>query len=84
MAYIRYRAALGMTEDQQKALIQIPMEEIQAIPAEERLRLSLRRQEVKAAEKSARWDAISSFASVLVPITTILGISLVRNGRNNK
>jgi uncharacterized protein YjeT (DUF2065 family) len=60
--------ALGVTRDQQKLLIDIPAEELEKIPAEQRLQLVLRRQEVKAAESASRWSAISTAVIVAVPI----------------
>lgn len=75
MSYHRVHSALGMTREQQKILIDIPPTELKNLPAEERLSLVLRRQEVKASESAARWDAISSFVAVAVPIAAFLGIS---------
>ena len=67
--------SLGVTKEQQKILLDIPEAELKSMSAEERLSLVLRRQEVKAAESSARWDAISSAVVVAVPIAAFLGIS---------
>lgn len=70
-----YRIPLGVTKEQQKILLDIPPAELKNLPAEERLSLVLRRQEVKAAESAARWDAISSAIAVAVPIAAFLGVS---------
>jgi len=75
VSYHRAHSALGVTKEQQKILIDIPPAELKALPPEERLALVLRRQEVKAAESAARWDAISSFVAVAAPIAAFLGIS---------
>jgi hypothetical protein len=75
MAYVRVYNALGVTKEQQKVLIDIPIAELRALSAEERLSLVLRRQEVKASESSARWNAVSSFVVVAVPIAAFLGVS---------
>jgi hypothetical protein len=69
--------ALGVTKDQQKLLIDIPAEELSSLPADERLNLVLRRQEVKAAESSARWDAISTAVMVAAPIAAFIGIDQI-------
>jgi len=69
--------ALGVTKDQQRVLIDIPEAELTKLDAEARLGLVLRRQEVKAAESSARWDAISTAVVVAVPIAAFIGIPLV-------
>ena len=66
--------ALGVTKEQQRILINIPTEELTSLPAEERLSLVLRRQEVKAAESSARWNAISTAVIVAAPIATLVGL----------
>ena len=66
---------LGVTKEQQKILLDIPPEELKNLPAEERLSLVLRRQEVKAAESAARWSALSTAVIVAVPIAALLGIS---------
>lgn len=81
MSYHRTHEALGVTREQQKALIDIPIAELKALPPEERLNLVLRRQEVKAAESSARWDAVATFVTVAVPIAAFLGISWAAKGR---
>lgn len=70
-----HSTSLGVTKEQQKILLDIPEAELKSMSAEERLSLVLRRQEVKAAESSARWDAISSAVVVAVPIAAFLGIS---------
>ena len=77
MAYVRSsHAALGVTRDQQKFLLEsVTDEELLDLPPEERLRLVLRRQEVKASESSARWSALATFVSVAVPIAAFMGIS---------
>ena len=72
MAYVN---ALGVTKEQQEVLIDIPQEQLRALPPEERLNLVLSRQAVKAQESSARWDALSTFVSVTVPIAAFFGIS---------
>lgn len=75
MSYHKVYSALGVTKEQQKILLNIPTAELENLPAEERLGLVLRRQEVKATESSARWDALATFVSVAVPIAAFLGIS---------
>jgi hypothetical protein len=70
--------ALGVTKEQQQVLIDSPSAELKNLPAEERLGLVLRRQEVKAAESAARWDAISTAVVVGAPIAAFLGISLAK------
>jgi hypothetical protein len=77
MSYHRIHSALGVTREQQELLIDIPSEELLALSAQERLSLVLRRQEVKAAESSARWGAIATAVAVAVPIAAFLGFSLV-------
>jgi hypothetical protein len=60
--YVRSHSALGVTRDHQKTLLKsVTDSELQSLPPEERLRLVLRRQEVKAAESHARWSALSTF-----------------------
>ncbi len=81
MSYHRAHGALGVTKEQQKILIDIPAAQLKNLPAEERLRLVLRRQEVKAAESSARWDAISSFVAIAAPIAAVLGINWATKGK---
>jgi peptidoglycan hydrolase-like amidase len=66
--------ALGVTQDQQRVLIDIPEEQLKKMDAEARLSLVLRRQEVKAAESSARWDAISTAVMVAAPVAAFIGI----------
>ena len=76
MSYVKDHTALGVTRDQQKFLLEsVSEEELLELPAEERLRLVLRRQEVKASESSARWGALATFVSVAVPIAAFMGIS---------
>lgn len=75
MSYHRTHGALGVTRDQQKVLIDIPEEELLKLTPQERLNLVLRRQEVKAAESSARWNAIATAAAVAVPLAAFLGFS---------
>ena len=75
MSYHRTHSALGVTKEQQRILIDIPEEELRKLPTEERLALVLRRQEVKAAESAARWDAISSFATIAIPLAAFFGIT---------
>ena len=75
MSYHRTHNALGVTKDQQKILVDVPEEQLRALAPEERLALVLRRQEVKAAESAAMWDAISSFVAVAAPIAAFLGVS---------
>jgi hypothetical protein len=70
--------ALGVTRDQQKLLIDIPAEELLALSAEERLSLVLRRQEVKASESQAKWNAISTAVVVGVPIIAFLGLDFAK------
>lgn len=82
MSYHRTHSALGVTKEQQKALIAIPAEELQKLPASERLQLVLRRQEVKAAESSARWSAIATAVPLAATLAAFLGLSWVsKKGR---
>lgn len=81
MAYVKTHSALGVTKEQQKVLIAIPEAQLKNLSAEERLNLVLRRQEVKAVESSARWNAISTAITVAVPIAAFFGISWVSKGR---
>lgn len=81
MSYVSQREALGVTRAQQELLIDIPDIDLRNMPAEERLALVLRRQEVKAAESSARWDALATFVSVAVPLTAFFGISWAASKR---
>jgi hypothetical protein len=77
MSYIKTHNALGLTRAQQTTLVEsVTVEELEALPVQERLGLVLRRQEVKAAESSARWSALSTFVVVAVPIAAFFGISL--------
>jgi len=82
MAYVKVHNALGVTREQQEVLIAIPEAQLKNLSAEERLNLVLRRQEVKATESSARWDAISTFVTVAVPIAAFFGISWAAKGRS--
>jgi hypothetical protein len=74
MSYHRI-SALGVTKEQQKLLIDIPVEQLKELGPVERLELVLRRQEVKAAESSARWNAAATFVSIAVPVAAMLGLS---------
>ena len=77
MTYHRTHSALGVTKEQQKVLIDIPVEELQKLSAQERLSLVLRRQEVKAAESAARWSAIATAIPLAVTLAAFLGLSWV-------
>lgn len=81
MAYVTSHGALGVTKDQQETLVDIPEADLRKLPTEERLNLVLRRQEVKAAESSARWDALATFTTVAIPIAAFFGISWVTKGK---
>ena len=67
--------ALGVTTEQQKVLLDIPIDKLRDLPPQDRLGLVLRRQEVKAMESSAMWDAVATFVSVAVPIAAFFGLS---------
>jgi hypothetical protein len=76
--------ALGVTRAQQKLLVNIPEEDLQAIPAEERLSLVLRRQEVKAAESAARWEGLATAVAVAAPIAAFMGITWFSEKKGKK
>jgi hypothetical protein len=75
MSYHQAHSALGVTRAQQKLLIDIPEEELLKLTTQERLDLVLRRQEVKAAESSARWGAIATAIAVAAPLAAFFGFS---------
>ena len=81
MSYVKAHSALGVTKDQQAVLVDIPDEDLRKLPTEERLNLVLRRQEVKASEISSRWEAISAFVSVAVPVAALLGLNWATKGK---
>jgi hypothetical protein len=83
VSYMRSsHAPLGVTRDQQKILLEsVTEDELRELPAEERLRLVLRRQEAKAAESGARWGALATFVSIAVPVTAFFGISWATKNR---
>lgn len=76
MAYVRVHTGLGVTQDQQAKLLEVTDEELAALPADVRLNLVLRRQEVKATELNAKWSAIATAITVAVPVLAIFGISM--------
>lgn len=84
MSYYRAHSALGVTRAQQKTLIDIPDEDLRAMEPEQRLNLVLRRQEVKAAESAAFWDAVASAVTVGVPLLAFFGISSLASKKGAK
>jgi hypothetical protein len=80
MGYVRVHRGLGVTRDQQAKLLEVSDEELQSLPPEVRLNLVLRRQEVKATELSARWNAIATGIAVAVPILAVFGITMKNRG----
>lgn len=82
MSYVRSHRPLGVTKAQQETLVtSVTDEELRSLPPEERLGLVLRRQEVKAMESSARWDALATFVTVAVPIAAFFGFSWAAAGK---
>ena len=69
MAY--FRTALG---EHEQALTVSP-EEMRALTPSERMDFLLRHREAKATETSAKWDAVSAFATAIIPLAAFLGIS---------
>ena len=84
MSYHQVHSALGVTREQQKLLIDIPEEELLKLTAQERLGLVLRRQEVKAAESSARWGAVTTAVAVAAPIAAFFGLSWFTGKKGKK
>lgn len=84
MGYVRVHTGLGVTRDQQSKLLEIPVEELEALPADVRLNLVLRRQEVKAAETAAFWDSVSTAIAVAIPALAVFGITLGINRKGKK
>lgn len=73
MSYI----ATGITDEQEKLLLDIDPDSIRALTTHEKLDLALRKNEMEAARSSARWNAIATAATLLIPVATFLGLTAI-------
>lgn len=81
MSYIN-RQALGLNKQQEKSLVtSITDEDLRSLPTDKRIDVLLRHKEIQAQRTNAFWNAVSGFASVVVPLATFLGISAFRKGK---
>ena len=74
MAYFPVHS-LGVTEEQKEILLDVPKDELRKMSTYERFDVALRHREAVAAESSAKWDALASFATAIIPLAAFLGIS---------
>lgn len=65
----------GITDEQEKLLLDIDPDSIRALTTHEKLDLALRKKEMEAAKSSARWNAIATAATVFIPLATFFGLT---------
>lgn len=69
-----YYRGLGLTEQQEKTLLDLTPDQLRTIPPEERLNIVLRKHEMEATRRSDFWEAVTAIGTVVIPIATFLGI----------
>ena len=65
---------LGISKEQRDVIRRsLTPDELQSLPASERVEILMRNKEAEARRRDAFWNAVSGFATVAVPLATFLG-----------
>jgi hypothetical protein len=69
-----YHVALGLSEAQEKTLLDLTPAQLREISPQDRLDLVLRKREIEANKRSDFWEALTAVGTVVVPLATFFGI----------
>jgi hypothetical protein len=76
--------ATGVTDEQEKILLDVPPEALTELSAKDRLTLALEKRRIEAAERAAFWDSVASVVTVMFPIMAAIGITTWAVGSKGK